>query len=622
MKKGERMSAVSIPIRFLASVLACVAVFSVAAQSSVAQAQRVNPAPPAQKTSSAEEQKERRLKWWREARFGMFIHWGLYAVPAGEWKGQLIPGIGEWIMNRAKIPVREYEQLAAQFNPVKFDAEEWVQIAKNAGMKYIVITAKHHDGFAMYHSKVSKFNIVDATPFKRDPLKELAAAAQKAGIKLCFYYSQTQDWHEPDAVGNDWDFPDESKKNFTRYFEEKVKPQVRELLTHYGPIGLIWFDTPRNITREQSQELVDLVHQLQPDCLVSGRVGHGVGDYDSVGDNQISVGQVRRDWETPVTLNDTWGYKKDDHNWKPTSILIRQMVQVVSRGGNYLLNVGPTAEGRIPQPSVERLAEVGQWLKTNSEAVYGNGPSPFPYELPWGLITTKPRKLYLHVFDWPKKELVLYGLESKVQRAYLLSNKNRLKITQQSDDKLDHHALTVQQPAVAPDKHDSVIVLEIQGEPRVETALIQQPDLSVTLPAYLSEVHKAPGDNNLRMDSRGVIERWLNKEEWVRWDFKINRPGSFDVVVLTSEQKYGRDWEGGHAVGIEVAGRKLQGTVDNDGKEENPANPYWKYVISKMGRVTVEKPGTYNLALKPEMIRAEKKLGLTLVSVKLIPVEK
>jgi alpha-L-fucosidase len=276
-------------------------------------------------------------------------------------------------------------------------------------MKYIVITSKHHDGFAMYHSKVSKFNIVDATPFKRDPLKELAAAAQKAGIKLCFYYSQTQDWHEPDAVGNDWDFPDESKKNFAKYLEEKVKPQVREILTNYGPIGLIWFDTPRNMTKAQSQELVDLVHSIQPDCLVSGRVGNGVGDYDSAGDNQISVGKIRRDWETPVTMNDTWGFKKDDVNWKPTSILIRQMVQVASRGGNYLLNIGPTAEGTVPKPSVERLNEVGNWIKVNSDAVYGTGPSPFPYELPWGIITTKPGKIYLHVFEWPQKSWCFTG---------------------------------------------------------------------------------------------------------------------------------------------------------------------------------------------------------------------
>ena len=595
---------------------------AVTAQSVVTnQTRQLTEQPIALSGADSNTERDRRLKWWREARFGMFIHWGIYAVPAGEWKGKPIPGLGEWIMNRARIPVKEYEQLAAQFNPVKFNAEEWVRVAKNAGMKYIVITSKHHDGFAMYDSKVSKFNIVDATPFKRDPMKELAAAAQKAGIKLCFYYSHAQDWNDPDAIGNDWDFPDDSKKQFARYLEEKVKPQVRELLTNYGPIGLIWFDTPRTMTRQQSEDLAALVHQLQPDCLVSGRVGNGAGDYDSAGDNQISVGKVTRDWETPVTLNDTWGFKKDDHNWKSPAILIRQMVQVISRGGNYLLNVGPTAEGLIPEPSVERLAEVGRWLSTNKEAVYGNGPAPFSYELPWGLITTRRGKLYLHVFDWPQKELVLYGLKNKIEKAYLLANKQNLKYTQQSNPALDHYSLSIKMPPAAPDKNDSIIVLEIKGEALVESSLMQQPDHSITLPAYLAEVHKAAAEQQLRFDSRGVIERWLNKDEWVSWDFKVIRPGTFEVVVLTSEQKYGRDWEGDHKVSIQVAGEKLQGVIANQGKEENPFNPYWKYVISKVGQVTIDKPGKYHLSLTPEMLRAEKKLGLTLVSIKLLPVK-
>jgi len=603
-------------IRRSMSFLACAAVLMMAVQTAYVRTEKDN------SEQSSKDIRDSRLQWWREARFGMFIHWGVYSVPAGEWKGQPVAGLGEWIMNHAQIHVPEYEQLAKQFDPEKFDAEAWVKIAKDAGMKYIVITSKHHDGFAMFGSKVSKYNIVDATPFKRDPMKELAAACQKAGIKLCFYYSHAQDWHEPDAAGNNWDFPDETKKNFAKYFEEKCKPQVRELLTNYGPIGLIWFDTPRLITKEQSEELAALVHQIQPNCIVSGRVGHGAGDYDSAGDNQISVGKVKRDWETPVTMNDTWGFKKNDHNWKPTSILIQQMAQVVSRGGNYLLNVGPTSEGVIPQPSVERLAEVGQWVKVNSESIYDTTPSPFPYELPWGLITTRPGKLYLHVFKWPQKELVLYGLKNKVQKAYLLSSKNELKIAQQSDAAIDHHSLTIQLPAAAPDKNDSVIVLEVQGELQADPDLIQQPDQSVTLPAFLSEVHKEGSAQVLGFDSRGVIEKWTNKDEWVDWNFKVARPGSFDVVVLTSEQKYGKDWEGGHKIMIDVAGQKLQGTVANDGKEDNPANPYWKYVVSKMGRVTFDKPGKYHLALRPETILSEKKLGLTLVSVKLVPVQK
>src|SRR2546425_964344 len=368
-------------------------------------------------------------------------------------------------MNRAKIPVAEYEPLARQFNPVKFNADEWVAVAKSAGAKYIVITSKHHDGFAMYGSKVSKYNIVDATPFHRDPIKELAGACQRGGVKLCFYYSQTQDWHEPDGDGNTWDWPDVNKKDFARYLDEKVKPQVRELLTNYGPIGLIWFDTPRVITKEQSQELAALVHQIQPDCIVSGRIGHDVGDYDSAGDNQISVGVVKRDWETPVTMNDTWGFKKDDHNWKSTSVLIRQLSQIASRGGNYLLNVGPTAEGVIPQPSVERMAQIGQWLRGNSESINGAAPSPFPYDLPWGLITTRHGRVYLHVFDWPQKELVLYGLKSKVRKAYLLAGGGAFKFDQKTDKTVGLHLLRIQFPPAAPDKNDSLVALGIARTP-------------------------------------------------------------------------------------------------------------------------------------------------------------
>jgi alpha-L-fucosidase len=271
---------------------------------------------------------------------------------------------------------------------------------------------------------------------------------------------------------------------------------------------------------------------------------------------------------------------------------------------------------------VERLAEVGRWLTTNNEAVYGNGPSPFTYELPWGLITTKPGKLYLHVFDWPQKQLVLYGLKNKVQKAYLLANKQKLEFTGDVDRELDHHALRIQLPPVAPDKQDSIIVLDINEEPLVETSLIQQPDRSITLPAYLAEVHKGSAEQQLRVDSRGVIERWVNKEEWLSWDFKVNRPGTFDLLVLTSEQKYGRDWEGDHVVRIEVAGAKMQGAIANQGKQENPFNPYWKYVISTLGRVSIDKTGKYHLSLTPELIRSDKRLGLTLVSVKLLPVER
>ena len=564
---------------------------------------------------------EKRLEWWTEARFGMFIHWGIYSVPAGEWKGQPSVGLGEWIMFRSRIPVKEYEKFATQFNPVKFNADEWVALAKNAGMKYITITSKHHDGFAMFGSKASRYNIVDATPFHRDPLKDLAAACQRAGLKLCFYYSQTQDWHEPDGVGNDWDWPDESKKNFQRYYDDKVIPQVRELLTNYGPIGLIWFDTPRNITRAQSQQLADLVHQLQPMCLVSGRVGNNLGDYDSAGDNQISVGKVQRPWETPVTMNDTWGFRKDDHNWKSAQVLIRQLATTSSRGGNYLLNIGPTSEGVIPPESVERLAEVGKWTKANGESIYATSASPFPYELPWGVITTKPGRIYLHVFQWPRgKELEIYGLRSKVERAYLLANHGAVRVAQREDKANDYTSLNLTPPATAPDSNDAVIALDIAGKTEVDPSLQQQPDRTVSLPAYLGELHGGAG-SGARLDSRGVMERWTDARDWMEWSFKVNHPGAFEVEVITSQQKYGQGWDGGQRVTIEGVSQKLTHAIGDDGRLDNPANPYWPYVISKMGRVQVAKSGKYTLTLKPEEIPAGQKYGLTLVSVRLAPVK-
>jgi alpha-L-fucosidase len=429
-------------------------------------------AQPGAKPLPAPKTQDEKMQWFREAKFGLFIHWGLYAVPAGEWKGEQIPRLGEWIMNRAHIPVSEYERLALQFNPVKFNAEEWVKMAEDAGMKYLVITSKHHDGFALYGSKNTLYNVVDATPWHRDPLKELAEACARHHIKFGFYYSQSQDWHEPNGAGNDWDFGADDKKNYDQYLQGKAEPQVKELLTNYGPICLIWFDTARMMTDERGKRFLDIVHGLQPATLVDGRLGVA-GDYRSTGDNQIPNQVLKEDWEVPATTNDTWGFKKNDTNWKTPADMTFKLVDIVSKGGNYLLNVGPTSEGVIPQASQDNLRAVGRWLKVNGEAIYGAGPTPFGAELgevdnsthdakgkpgfkiakDWRC-TTKPGKLYIHLFTWPGAQFDLSKVSGKVTKAYMLADKKTLKMSQSGDK------VTVTLPAKPTSEYASVLVLE------------------------------------------------------------------------------------------------------------------------------------------------------------------
>ncbi|UCG47201.1 MAG: alpha-L-fucosidase [Phycisphaerales bacterium] len=428
--------------------------------------------------------KDERMAWWREARFGMFIHWGLYAIPAGEWNGKKIGGIGEWIMNNAHIPADEYEKLAARFNPVRFDADKWVRIAKNAAMKYIVITSKHHDGFCLWDSKVSDYDIMDAGPFKRDILKELSEACKKHGIRLCFYHS-IMDWHHPDAQRPFYpNYNDTSKSNprFGLYAENYMKPQLKELITQYGPLGVMWFDGEwiKDWTEPQGRDLYNYVRQLQPDIIINNRVGKGrkgmeglsksdqeyAGDFGTPEQQIPAKGLPGVDWESCMTMNDTWGYKSDDNNWKSSEDLIRKLADIASKGGNFLLNVGPTAEGLIPAPSVERLAAIGEWMKINGQSIHGTTASPLG-RVPWGRCTAKPQKLYLHVFEWPGNgKLVVPGLMNRVKRASLLAaGKNRrLPLVVQGPT-----GVIIGVPDKAPDPINSVILLEIDGPPRVAT---------------------------------------------------------------------------------------------------------------------------------------------------------
>jgi alpha-L-fucosidase len=489
-------------------------------------------------TAADSPQSDPRMTWWREARFGMFIHWGLYSQAAGEWNGKTTSGAGEWIMNDMKIPLSQYASLESQFNPVKFDAHEWVRIAKDAGMKYMVITSKHHEGFGMFRSSLTDW-CIKSTPFQRDPLKELAAACQEQGMKLGFYHS-IMDWHHPDyAPRKSWNDIDTAPPDFDRYVAF-MKGQLKELLTGYGPVAVLWFDGQWENTWNpvRGADLYEYVSGLQPNIIVNDRVAgggpraaeHRYGDYitpeQTIPANGLGAGV---DWETCMTLNDTWGFKKSDNDWKPTKTLLRNLIDCASKGGNYLLNVGPTAEGVIPQASVERLKQVGEWLRVNGGAIYGTTAGPFSHRLAWGRCTqkagTEDATLYLHVFDWPADgQLLLPGLINSARSASLLIAPQKFLKTKHRDD-----GLLIMLPKSAPDAISSTIVLRLEGAAEVQPAMIsQQPDGAITLPAGDARLH----GGTLQYESGGqrdTIGYWTVPNDWVDWEFKVTKPGKFKI---------------------------------------------------------------------------------------------
>ena len=368
--------------------------------------------------------KDTRQPWFKEARYGLFIHWGLYSLLAGEYNGRKTNGLSEWIMNDLQIPVSEYEKLAAQFNPVAFDADSLVKMAKeNWGMKYIVFTSKHHEGFAMYHSLCDSYNVYDASPCHRDILKELSRACEKYDMPLGLYYSQAQDWHAPGGL---FGYRENSYAHYQEYLDRKVMPQLREILTGYGKISILWFDTPLDTTRAQAEEMVKLVKELQPACIISGRIGNELGEYMTTGDNFIPRLPYEGDWEVPATLNDTWGFSKYDTNWKNPEEIIQLLVKINSCGGNYLLNIGPDAQGNIPEASVSILNKVGHYVTANAEAIYGTVRVPlYPYMLSYGELTCKKHYLFVHVFRRiPLLELL--NITNTVVRAWVVETGREL----------------------------------------------------------------------------------------------------------------------------------------------------------------------------------------------------
>ncbi len=561
--------------------------------------------------------KDQHLARWREARFGMMITWGIYTLKAA----------GEWVQYTRRIPVREYEQLAAHFNPVDFNAREWVRILKDAGMKYLVITSKHHDGFAMFRSKVSDYNIIDATPFKRDPMAELAEACRAEGIKFCLYFSHVREWRHPHAqsfdihnpihignYGNFWDYPNEEAKNLQLFLDEVSKPHLREILTQYNP-ALIWFDTPSLIRPDQAKEFIDIVRELCPECIINSRICHsGESDYMSCGDNEIPD-QRGIDFETPMVMNRSWGHNTNKENpYRSTTKLISELVEIVSAGGNFLLNVGPDELGRIPLDAQDRLSGMGKWLQTNGEAVYGTQGSPFESQPAWGKVTLKEKTLYLFVQEW-QTSLSLRGLLSDVQACTLLADESKL-VFEEIDHGLLPAELRISLPEKSPDAHCAVIRVELAEDLRVDNRLVENERGVIEMRVRRASLEKSP-ESFAKISPSGVTERWFSNDVRLTWEFFVTSPGEYAVETVLQTFFFG-DWDVGFTLHADCGGQSVSAIYDPPEGNQSKLCSYEKRRLG-LGKITLTE-GSHRLTMHasgvPESLL--KRCGVTLAAVNLI----
>lgn len=496
--------------------------------------------------------RNRRIAWWREARVGLFVHWGPYSMLGGMWKGEQVDAnYAEHIQLRGKIPVAEYAEAAAGMNPEAFDAHEWVLLAKRSGAKYLIVTAKHHDGFAMYDSKVCDYSITRHANFPRDPIKELAEACEAEGIRLGIYYSHAMDWHHPDSQGNTLDYPgnigawdlledwiddQDKRERFDRYLHEKALPQVEELLTDYGPIGLMWFDCGHKISDEHAVWFHDRVRRLQPDCLINKRLRDDrFADYGNPHDNQLRFHPVQQDWESIHTLNDSWGFRYDDDHWKSPEELIEQLLRVAAANGNLVLNVGPLGNGAIDETSRSLLETVGSFLERNGEAIYGTSGSPIGTPQ-WGYCTWKPEEnsLYLLVRDWPQDGyLILPGLASGVQYARPIGSKakeDRLPIRQ-----LGPWDWQIDVRSVPQDAYATVLELKLSGE---QLAINGTPRFISSMPNTFWAYDGVIEGDGLRRDNgkRGHdgVTGWTALHAAVQWAFRSEEEAPVHCRIIVT----------------------------------------------------------------------------------------
>ncbi len=529
-----------------------------------------------------------RTAWWEKARFGMFIHWGVYTIPAGKYNGKYYSGLGEWIMRDANIPVATYKDYAKQFNPTQYDPEAWVKMAKEAGMKYIVITTKHHDGFALFDTKASDWNVVKATPYGKDLIKPLAEACRKLGMKLGFYYSQANDWGNKGGATERGYWDKDQVGSMDEYIDKVAVPQVREILTNYGDVAELWWDVPTDMTKERAAKFLPLL-KLQPHIITNDRLGGNIKGDLFTPEQYIPATGIKGLWETCMTMNDTWGFKTDDHNWKSSKQLIQNLIEASSKGGNYLLNVGPEPTGKFPAPIIQRLADIGKWMKINGESIYGTIPGPFKV-IPWGKVTEKPITngstiLYLHVFNWPKNgKLLLPGLSNALSSAQILAGGKSLKFKKEDNN------VVVNVPENAPDENATVIKIMIKGKPEV-TPFIPgpEPDGSILLYPGLASFSAPNGVDMMRPEGgeEQNIGFWTDARSSAAWQFNVKIPGTYTLETFISTSS------ATSVIKLRSGNQVLTKTLPKTGG-------YNTYTKINLGKFIFTKPGLTTIKLEAE----------------------
>ncbi|MDR1814004.1 MAG: alpha-L-fucosidase [Tannerella sp.] len=558
----------------------------------------------------AQKQTNERARWFVDSRYGMFIHWGVYSGAEGFWKGEKLRNnndYAEWIFYRNQISKDEYLTLLDRFDWDEIDPEKWVILAKQAGMKYITLTAKHHDGFALWDSKVSDYDIGTYTKGKRDIVAELAAACRKHGIRMGLYYSHWVDWEHQYGWNHEREITGIEPKDYDQYWQEKVIPQIRELLTNYGEISMLWFDmwihhSESCVTKEQLLQLKSLIRQLQPNCLVNSRLGLSIEedpdiDFKTLGDNHFGNRREEFPWQTPGTVAHSWGYHSDETSWKSTTILLKNLISNVSLNGNFMLNIGPRANGDVNYETTLRLLEIGKWLEINGDAIYGAAASGLTTQHEWGKVTQKTvdgvTKLYMHVFNWPlSKNLPLTGVATKPSKVYLLADKQKAPLT----FKHDGYLTDIQLPVLQPDNYVSVVVAEYDGKIETESGLAAQ----TTDGGYSLTYSNRSSEQDLQFKGRergGTVPEHIviSKPLIIKWKLYIDKASKKAVDISYSFQgkKDG-------TIEVKAAGNKLIHNIIPTGKTVGEPNSNWvidRYLSHRIGEISFPEKGVYEIEI-------------------------